>query len=158
MIELVHMTGFLAAHAIWSVSSGETLIPMLGRERTGGQRDLVRFATPELGEGVARAKQTLDAPEPGVARSVVVYDGRITLPTGKIDAVICEGRDHAGGASLVVAVPYRHASSANGFAVHRPKFLEATDASPATLDAFFVGVDSHSAAAPVWTRHLDQSL
>jgi hypothetical protein len=58
-------------------------------------------------------------------------------------------------------VPYRPVNSPEGFAVHRPKFLSFAGPEPDYQDvgsAFFEGVDSHDKAAPIWSRHLDESL
>ena len=53
------LTGFLAAHAIWSVSDGEMLIPMLGFETAEGTRYLHRFVAERVEKGL-----TFDGPAP----------------------------------------------------------------------------------------------
>ena len=61
---------------------------------------------------------------------------------------------------FVVAVPYRHANSREGFAVYQPKFFnyEGPEVSFETLEkAFFRGVNQHEKGAAVWNASLDQS-
>jgi hypothetical protein len=155
VIALARLAGFFAAHGIWSVSTGETLIPLVGLEKSDGTRELVRFASED---GVAQGKRLVAELREG--RAAAVYDARITLPTGKTDALLVEARDGASGAAFLMAVPYRHASDARGFAVHRPKFLEIPAGTSAASigEAFFAGVDAHTKAAECWNAHIDESI
>jgi hypothetical protein len=156
------LAGFLAAHAVWCVSDGETLIPLMGFETPDGKRQMHRFMADRIEEGVRQGQDRLSRNEEGAARAVLIYDGFITLPTGKVDALLVDIRDHGSPSrSLVMAVPYRPASCPQGFAVHRPKFLSFAGPEPdyqTVGAAFFHGVDSHDKAAPVWSRHLDESV
>ena len=90
-----------------------------------------------------------------------MYDGFVTLPSGKTDALIIEsinfGVERTG---FTMAVPYRHANSPEGFAAYRPKFLGFVGPEPSfdeLGEAFFRGVDEHERGAAVWNAHLDQS-
>jgi len=144
------------------VSEGETLIPMMGLESPEGHRHIRRFMADRIEQGVQEGKDKLARNPDGASRAVLVYDAFITLPTGKVDALIVDIREYDSPASsLLMAVPYRAASSPQGFAVHSPKFLSFTGAKPdyqVLGTAFFQGVDSHDKAAPVWTLHLDESV
>ncbi|MBL8018676.1 MAG: hypothetical protein JNM27_03345 [Leptospirales bacterium] len=151
--------GFLTAHAVWSVSDGGPLIPFVGIE-SDGKRDVHRFASEMLEEGVQKAREYFlqQQKRPGLA--LLAFDGFVTLEAGKIDAVIVEAADsRSPTGSAVFAIPYRPADHAKGFAVHRPKFMElkVTDPDGFTED-FWNGVDSHEQAAKVWNDHLDQSI
>lgn len=50
MITASELAGFFAAHAIWSVSDGETLIPMLAYTTEGGDRKMERLVGDDLDE------------------------------------------------------------------------------------------------------------
>src|SRR5437773_137170 len=153
------LAGFLTAHAIWSVSNGETLIPMLGFETPDGTRQLHRFVAERVEKGVEEGKDRLARNPDEAARAALVYDGFITLPTGKVDALLVDIREYGKPPrSLLMAVPYRPAASPHGFAVHRPKFLSFDGPAPdyqVACSAFFEGVDSHEKAAPIWSRYLE---
>ena len=153
----VALAGFFAAHAIWCVSTGETLIPMVGLER-GEERTLVRFATEELSEGATKAREHLEANPDGFDRAVMVVDGYVTLGGNKSDALIIEVVEYEPRRSIKIIVPYRSASTPDGFAVHRPKFLAAEGDSSELAqlgDAYFGGVDAHEEGAKVWNDHLE---
>jgi hypothetical protein len=158
----VRLAGFLAAHAVWCVSDGDMLIPLMGLETLDGKRQMHRFMAERIEEGVRQGQDRLARNSDGASRAALVYDGFITLPTGKIDALLVDIRDYGSPLrSLLMAVPYRPVNSQQGFAVHRPKFLSFTGPEPdfqAVGSAFFQGVDSHDKAAPVWSRNLDESL
>lgn len=48
MQQTARLAGFFAAHGIWSVADGATLIPMIGYEQAGGERKMVRFANEDI--------------------------------------------------------------------------------------------------------------
>ncbi len=153
------LAGFFAAHGIWCVSGGEDLIPMVAFEHGDEEREMRRFTSKTLAESVEAAREWVQANPEGADRLVLVFDGGIELESGKIDALIIEasaGDDH----SFVMAVPYRNAKSAEGFAVHRPKLgsVEGGDSTSSSLgEAFFDGVDKHEKGASIWDEHLDES-
>ena len=156
------LAGYFTAHAIWCVSDGETLIPLLGFETADGTRQMHRFMTEKFEQGVQEGKDRLASNSDGAVRSVLVYDGYITLGTRKLDALFADIRDYGfPSRSLLMAIPYRPASSPEGLAVHRPKFLSFTGPEldhQKIGEAFFQGVHSHAKATPIWTKHLDESL
>lgn len=162
MEQTARLAGLIAAHAIWSVSDGETLITMIGSEDAEGQRKLDRLVTPRIEDSVTRGREQLLANPQHVARAALAFDGYITLPDGKTDAIFIEARDYAGTDPLPfeIAVPYRNAKASGGFAVYRPKLLKVPSdlkSCDSLLDAFWAGVDSHTKAAEVWNAHIDQS-
>jgi hypothetical protein len=162
MQQTAALAGFFAAHAVWSVSDGETLVPMLALEKPDGSQEMHRLVTDRLEDAVARGHDWLETNHLSAARAVLIYDGYITLTSGKIDALLVEARKHGTQAqSFTIAVPYRHANSPAGFAVHRPKLI-ALDGDPmqsrAIVEAFFEGVDRHEKGAEVWDAYLDESM
>jgi hypothetical protein len=156
------LAGFFAAHAVWCVLDGETLIPMLAIQRPDGKQEMHRLAAERLEDGVARGHDWLENNPESVPRAVLIYDGFITLPSGKIDALLVEARKYEPQAlSFKMAIPYRHAQSPEGFAVHRPKFLELDgDESQVTAlaQALFDGIEQHEKGAEVWNAYLDESV
>jgi hypothetical protein len=157
------MAGFFAAHGIWSVSDGAELVPLLGFEDADGDRGMERFVAGDPAEGAEAGRAALAANRRGMTRAVLVVDAYVRLEGGRIDALLVDAVEYgAAPRSLRMAVPYRPTSDPRGFAVHRPKFIEATGVEgpdwAALSDAFFAGVDSHEPAAVVWSAHLDPSI
>lgn len=157
----VELAGYFLAHAVWSVSDGDALIPMVGHE-TQGKRGLVRFAGPELQEAATKAQQFVDANPQGATRACAIIDAFVTLGDRRTDALVVTAvRYAAPKRTLQVILPYRPAKAGQTFAVFKPKFTQ-FDGEPAELDgaveAFFRGVDGHAEAAKVWNAHLDQSF
>jgi len=163
MHDTARLAGFFAAHGIWSVSGGETLIPMLGFEQHNGERGMDRLVYGDIGDGARAGLESLRRNDHNAARAVLVVDGYVHLDSGKTDSIIVEAVEYGTSRpSIKVAVPYRPQPSRLGFAVHRPKFLEINGVErsdyQAMGEAFFEGVDSHQAAAEVWNAHYDPSL
>jgi hypothetical protein len=153
--------GFFAAHSVWCASEGETLVPLLGFERRGGEREMIRFAADLLEKGVEQGRQWLDSNPDGAIHAVLIYDGFVTLESGKTDALVCLAVQYQRTRSrFTMVVPYRSANSTQGFAVFRPKFVDFDGPSPnygEMGDAFFRGVDKDEMGAAVWNRSIDQS-
>ena len=163
MERAVELAGFFAGHGIWCVSDGEPLIPMLAQECAETGRNMHRFAAEQLEDGVAQAKVHLDSNPEGADCAALIYDGYITLPTGRTDALFIVIRSYDSPLStLTMAVPYRNAASSAGFAVHRPKFVEWQGPQDpdyqAFCEAFFRGVDSHEKGSKLWAEHNDDSV
>ncbi|MFD0903865.1 hypothetical protein [Actinomadura sediminis] len=164
MHEMAAMAGFFAAHGVWSVSDGEVLIPMLGYEHPTGERGMNRLMHDDVADGARAGQEELLAGHDDWVRAVLVIDAYLHLDTSRVDALIVEAVEYGPSRrTLKMAVPYRPQPTPEGFAVYRPKFLEADgvdDPDFAGLaDAFFSGVDSHEKAAEVWNAHLvDESV
>jgi hypothetical protein len=156
------LAGFIAAHGIWCVLDSGPLIPILAFETAEGRRMIQRLAAAELEQGVSIGRNWLEDNRAAAIRAVLVYDGFITLASGKIDALLLDIREYCPTPrSLSMAIPFRPATSEHCFSVHRPKFLSCNFSNPdyqALGSAFFRGVDSHEKGAAIWNRHLDQSL
>lgn len=159
MVQTIEMAGFIAAHAVWCVSGGEVLIPIFACERPDG-RYLERLVSERAEAAVALGRERLERNPSGASRAVLVVDGYVTLPDGKTDALLIEGRRYGEEAwAFSMAVPYRNAGDAAGFAVYRPKFLAVDGPAPdyATLgEVFFRGVDAHEHGGAVWAERMDQ--
>lgn len=160
MEKAVELAGQFAAHAIWCVSDGGPLTPMLAMEMPGGQIKMQRQVAERLEDAAHHVQEALERNGEGAVRAASLVDGYMTLDDGKTDAILIDIRVYGVGArSLSMAVPYRNADHPNGFAVHRPKFLVDLEGQEHQLfgEAFFRGVDSHEEGAKVWNDHIDQS-
>ena len=155
------LAGFFAAHAVWCVSDGETLVPILAYESSDGSRQMERLETEQLQDAVSYGKHLLETNPKSAARAVLVYDGFVTLSGAKTDALIIDALEYGSpNTGFTMAIPYRHANDAAGFAVFRPKFLGFEGVEPswdALGEAFFRGVDRHEKGAAVWNASLNQS-
>ncbi|GAA2097270.1 hypothetical protein [Actinomadura alba] len=159
MYEIAKMAGFYAAHGVWSVSDGETLIPMLGYAHVDGGQGMDRLAFDDVGDAARAGQEALEAGRDGWVRAALVVDAYLHLDAGRIDALIVDAVEYLPAPrSMKMAIPYRPQPSTQGFAVYRPKFIEVTGVDEpdyaALADSFFSGVDSHEPAAAVWNAHL----
>ncbi|MET8428946.1 hypothetical protein [Nocardia sp. NPDC004860] len=157
--EIAETSGFFGAHAIWSGSDSERLIPLLGYVDADGTEGLERFAFDDVADAIRTGGEWLQAGRPGWLRAALVVDASLHLPRGRIDALIIDAVEYVPQRrSIQIAVPYRPHTTAHGFAVYRPKFVEASGFTEPDYDAlraaFYAGVDSHEQAAAVWNAHL----
>jgi hypothetical protein len=154
--------GFFAAHAVWSVSDGETLVPIYAYVDAKGHRQMERLEADDLAQATAAGRSRLETNPYKASYAVLIVDAFITLPSGKTDALLVEGRSYGPGAlNVTMAIPYKPAKDGGEFVVYRPKLYAASTNDQAKLQAimesFWKGVDTHEKAADVWNKHLDQS-
>lgn len=156
----VQLAGFYAAHAVWCISSGETLVPLIGHQSTDGAGSMTRLAHDRLDEAVASGKKMLDENVCNAEFAVLIYDGYVTLPAGKTDALIVSLRRYGPTTgTLEIVIPYSPASEGAVFQVHRPKVVAADgslEPGEEFSTLFFAGVDRHGPGARAWTSALDQ--
>jgi hypothetical protein len=157
------LAGFFLAHAVLSISEGGILVPIFGFEPSAGKRGMKRIAFDPIEQGVAEGRTWLRDNPDAAARAVLIFDAYMDLQSGKTDALIVEARryfPHVG--SIQVGVPYRSAGAAQGFAVHRPKFLKwespETPSLPVIAGAFFQGIEEHRDGNALWQRAFDPSI
>jgi hypothetical protein len=162
MITASKLAGFFAAHAIWCVSDGATLVPMLAYTTEDDQRRMERLVVDDdLQASVAHGKQMLESNTMDATDAVLLYDGRIPIGNQKADAIIIEMRAYfSPGSEAVMAVAYTPKQSGK-FRVHKPKLLGWTNCDDFDMDAavqsFFKGVDGHEKGAKIWSDCLDES-
>jgi hypothetical protein len=107
MITACKLAGLFAAHAIWCVSDGETLTPILAYTTGSDERRMERLVSNDLAASVDFGKRKLDSNEMGANDAVLLYDGRIPIGGQKIDAIIIEMRAYfSPGSEALIAVPY----------------------------------------------------
>lgn len=163
MVAASSLAGFLAAHAVWSISDGEILIPIYGYASNSGERIMERLAHEQLEDAVVAGKDMLESNPTNSLASVLIYDGRITLDIGKVDALIVEFRNYQEDKGAVtVALPYTPRTEGNTFAIHRPKIIEMSGHLKADtqsiFESFFKGVDQHEKGSGIWNESLDESI
>jgi hypothetical protein len=158
--QAVELAGYFAAHGVWCVADGETLVPILAFVGGDGQQEFRRIETAELTDAVAEGKRWLATNPDGASCAVLVYDAFIPLVGGRTDCLVLEIHSYAPfEGTLSIAVPYRHAEHPDGFAIHRPKFVgvEAEETAESLGEVFFRGVERHTKGAAVWKDRLDES-
>jgi hypothetical protein len=162
MISACRLAGFFAAHAVWCVSTGETLIPMLAYTSHDDETTMERIViADELETCVAHGKEKAERNPMEARESALLYDGRMRIGSDKIDAIIIEIRSYSDPQpQAVMAVPYTPKDSPQ-FRVHRPKVVtwdncDHLDIGTA-MQAFFEGVDGHEKGAEIWNDSLDES-
>ena len=161
MITVSDLAGFFAAHAIWCLSDEERLIPIIAYNTVDDERQMERIDDGELTQAVQLAREQLKTNPMNARDAVLVYDARIAVEGGQLDAIVLEMKTYDSPNSLsVIAVPYTPKSSGQ-FRVHKPKLLVwdqcgGFDVNSA-IEAFYEGVATHEKGAEVWERCLDGS-
>jgi hypothetical protein len=162
MLEAATLAGFFAAHAVWCICEGETLVSILAYKRSDGTQEFQRIEDERLEDAVARGNAWLEENPESATCGVLIYDGFITIASSKLDALIMEIREFGERlGALRIVVPYQQAESPTGFAVHRPKFFDANAPNQdiaALAAAFFKGVERHEKGSAIWNAHIDESI
>lgn len=157
----MELAGFFMSHAVWRVSTGDTLIPQIGFEDREGWHRL-RLLDERLEDGVERGEHWVESNPERIARAALVFDGRYTTAARRTDALVAKVIQYGEERwYLQIILPYRHARSPAGFAVHRPKFRddgENKHCKDWLMECFFRGSDLHPQGADVWHFHLDETL
>lgn len=164
MEQTAHLAGFFAAHAIWCVSEGVTMPPLIAYEDQAGQQTVLQLPTENMQAAIRLGRDWMDENPENAVRALLLFDGRITLATGKTDAILIEAslllpeRE-----SFSMAIPYRHAKDPAGFAVHRPKFIASDSEDPAAtaqliVGPFHEGVQQHEHGGRLWIECMDESV
>lgn len=163
--EALHRLGLLVGSlTAWACRSaledGGTLAPELIEEYADGRRQITSLLFMPPDEAFASARRRLDAPEQDVAGTVFAYDGYINLPRFRTDVLLVEGRWHASGTHVTIAVPYRNAGRPGGFALFAPRVVESSldeGYLPVLEAAFFAGIDSVNPPGLWAARYLDEN-
>ena len=161
MITASELAGMFAAHAVWCVSDGDTLIPMLVYTNEDDEHQMERLAHDDLGAAVEHGKKKLASNEMDANDAALIYDGHIPVDDEKRDALIIEMRAYfSPDSEAVIAIPYTPKVSGH-FRVHKPKLLawencEDFDMNQA-FESFFKGVSGHEKGSAIWEQCLDES-
>jgi hypothetical protein len=147
--------GFFAAHSVWCVSTGETLVPILAYQTVVGERRMMRIGLEELTDAVALGQKKLAENSMESQTAVLIYDGYANFENGKFDALMIEVRDYDNPSTdALVVFPYEHAST-GGFQVHQPRLVFDNSLDLGTqedsLQSFANGIETHpEGSRAVW--------
>ena len=78
MIEVWLLAGFFAAHAVWSVEDGETLVPIYAYYKDG-QRHMEHVEAERFEDAVRIGQEALAANTANATSAVLIYDGYLTF-------------------------------------------------------------------------------
>ena len=162
MEKTLKMAGKFASHAIWSVSSGETLIPIVGYLKSDDSHFMERLAMGSV-QALSLGEQKISQLDSEVLGAAFVKDGLVTLETGKTDALIIDVRFSDDiEKKIQFIIPYRNANHPDGFAVHRLKVAQLDGISENVVEslsnAFFDGLESHEEGGRIWNeKYVDQA-
>ena len=162
MKNVLTMAGNFAAHAIWSVSDGETLIPIVGLLDSEDKQSMKRMVMGSA-EALSAGEHQLNNLTSEYKGATFIKDGLVTLETGKTDSLIIDIKfSDDSSKKIQFLIPYRNANHEKGFAVHRLKLSEATgfsqDEYDLISDSFFDGLESHPEGGKIWNeKYEDQA-
>jgi len=159
MNSAAQLAGFYAAHAIWCVSDGETVTPMVAR-LVNDEATMERLDEDDFEESIDAGRERLTGGD-GPRDAALLYDASIEIEGDEVDAIVVEIRSaDAPESEVVLAVPYTLAPD-TPFAVHQPQMLAWTNCEAFDveefMEAFFAGVDAHEQGAKVWNQSHDES-
>lgn len=160
--EAIMMAGYITAHAVLSVSEGETLIPIYAYVNDEDALVMERMPQYFLEEAVVAGQDLLNQNPKGTWAAILVYDGRIGINedgSKKADALITELRVYTEEyLPLVFALTYRPKAPFVEFGVYRLERIQHPD-SPFTgdvkpvVESFYDGAERHQKAWEVWSKH-----
>ena len=157
MESIMKMAGEFTSHAIWSVSSGEVLIPILGYLKSDNTQSMQRLAMGSV-EAISYGEQSISNLDKDTLGAAFIKDGIVTLDTGKTDALIVDitfAEDSNKKVQFIL--PYRNANHTDGFAVHRLQLSAldgiAKETSESLIDAFFDGIEAHTQGGKIWNEN-----
>jgi hypothetical protein len=153
MITASKLAGFFAGHALWCLSDGDSLVPMLAYTTEKGQRRLERLAGEDVAACVALGQQRLAANPQDANDAVLLYVGRISGEQDTSDAIIIEMRAYfSPWSEAVLAVPYSRAGGS--LRVHRPTIVVWKDCEDFDQEvvyaSFLEGIAAHEHGAKIW--------
>lgn len=156
MLQAFELGGFLAAHAVWSVSDGQVpLVPLFAHRAEAGEKKMERLVTTSTSKSVALGREKLASSSSDAA---LLYHGRLSRESEATDALIIEVRSSSSPkSSALLAVPIR-LPGLEPFKVFLPKILKWDDCEDFELNramtSFFESVDEHPEGSKVWLNAL----
>ena len=160
----VESLGNLSAWAVWMVSEGSGVMPII----TSGDKKLRQLMFENLEDAVAAGKQELDKNPKNESQLAFVFDGSITLSLSQTDALVAECRQYTPKSlfkkstelfRMTIAIPYRAKNDIAGFQIYTPKLISHnTNAQwlPEIYAAFYAGVDQFKQPQVVWPKNTNE--
>ena len=162
METVLKMAGEFTSHAIWSVSEGEMLMPIVGYSNVDGSTKMERLAMGSV-QALSHGDKQINSLGDDTLGACFIKDGLVTLETGKTDALVVDVRfSDSADKKIQFLIPYRNAKHADGFAVHRLKVVELEGIDPQEMDSltshFFDGLEEHEQGGKLWNeKYIDQA-
>ncbi len=162
MDNVLRMAGKTASGALYDVSFGETLMPLVGYLKSDNTQTVSRLIMGSV-DALALGEKKISELDDDKLGAVLVKDGFVTLDTGKTDALVVDVRfARQSDKKLQMVIPYRNAQHEQGFAVHRLKLSQlegiAMDEVETLMNAFMAGMDLHTEGAKIWQeKYVDQA-
>ena len=161
MFPCLELAGIAAAQAVCCLFDRVPLVPLAFSRRTSGPPTVTLLSARTPDAMATEGRQWLEMNLDQADEAVVLFDGYITIPAGRKDAVILELRAYGPHVRhMRMAVPYRPHQDPEGFAIYRPKFVVATPDghdTEAMSQAFFRGVAAHEFGRQIWEACADAS-
>lgn len=161
MKDIARCSGYVMAHAVLSVSTGETLISIYGYIDENDQFIMQRMPQEKIEDGVEEAKRLMDVNPHKAQGAVYIFDGRIPvegIENKKIDALIAEfklyGDDNK---SWVLALPYMPASEFKPLGLYKLQIFQIPEGTQDNeieniFEAFCDGIDAHEEGSKIWNK------
>ena len=152
--------GFLAAHAVMSISEGEKLIPLYGYINESNEGVAVRMEQDRIEWGVAAGKEMMETNPHNSSAAIFIHD--IFLNVGsdgehKIDVLHIEFKTYGNDAKqILMGVPYKHNRPMfPSFAVFELDIYQipiqmSEDSVNTFFASFFDGVNDHQEGSEIW--------
>lgn len=153
--EAARLAGFAGAHAVWCVSSGETLVPLILWSNESGERNLERLVASTFEEGVAKQEERMEALATVAQYAVSAFDGFINENGLRTNTLFITARAFNETSNWIkFGVSYTPKKILRKFAVHPLRILSSTDVDNSQMEqitnAFFSGVAEHPKGSKLW--------
>lgn len=137
--------GMQAAYACRTTLEHTALLePQLVSVALDGKHKVVVMSYNTIDQALQIGHEALQAFDANSIAKILTYVGALELPDILANALILEAHLYAPDVRLILAVPYRAAEHADGFALHTPRVLDCSlgeECMPILSQAFFAGLD-----------------
>jgi len=104
-VSLMELIFLALEHGLDSVRGGGPLAPFLVTD--GRERNLERFVTERLEDGLARAQEFASSLDAATTAYAIAYDGYVTVEGTKYDAILVEAAERGSPTGFLFAQPYK---------------------------------------------------
>ncbi len=155
-----HAGAHFAAACRIDLASGAVCAPQVAQLGADGRRLITSMQFMEsVDDAFASARAKLEDAGHGVQGATFIYDAHINLPAFRTDCLMLEAHWHAPEIRLTLALPYRAAQQADGFALYTPRLINSSLPSGCEAllaSALFAGMDSFNPPGLWAASHVDE--
>ena len=155
-----HAGAHFAAACRIDLASGAVCAPQVAQLGADGRRLITSMQFMESADDAfASARAKLEDAGHGVQGATFIYDAHINLPAFRTDCLMLEAHWHAPEIRLTLALPYRAAQQADGFALYTPRLINSSLPSGCEAllaSALFAGMDSFNPPGLWAASHVDE--